>query len=98
MGIAKQVRPRGRNALTEGDPGMMPWDRKDKLPGFEGRLGGWDARVNWVGVLVELREGCCGGNVGSEPIGSDAAHCTNVRLHETFPQTFNNHIDFERGF
>lgn len=41
--------PSGRNALTEGDPGMMPRDRKDKLPGYEGHLGGWRARVNWEG-------------------------------------------------
>lgn len=41
--------PRGRNALTEGDPGMKPWDRKALLPGFGERLGVQKGRVNCAG-------------------------------------------------
>ena len=48
----KQFCPRGRNALTEGDPGMMPRDRKADASGVQRRLGLWQGCVNHLSQVL----------------------------------------------
>jgi len=45
------VNPRGRITLTEGDPGMVPWDRKAAASGDGWRLGFARRRVKSRAVL-----------------------------------------------